>query len=340
MNELRKVKIKYVTGNLIPIDRDNYNDYHSNNKKSLKTKSVKKNIKKSDREDFKDALDKYITAKTELVKVGKCSLNYKDKYDRLSGYMFCYTLYDIRYNYFKLSKKVRKSYKLSGYKIKKIDSDIVIFNLVKNYIDFITNKHSNSTVDSLFDIYATYNYSIKDINYDYLSDFHINIKGDINKLRHKFGIKTHLRSPEYFNEKIGSERKKIFELAFKLVTVSGEITCDMPRKKYLELCCSKEEFIEMYKILGGGIRHYMKFYEVSPLFKIFVKGVYKSDILNRMGYKKYYLDVDTCLGISAILFAQIILGTHGTKKGIKAMLESQSEQSNQLSSLFQLPMGI
>jgi len=339
MNVLRKIKIKYVTGNLIPISDGNRNDYHPNKKtpeNENTTKCKTKKVKKSDREIFKDAVDLYVRDKVSKVSKNKSKYKLKNKYDKLAAYTYNYTVADIDKNYFKLSKKIRKAYKLDGYKIKKIDSDTVVLNLIKAYTDFTFSSKSKNT-NSLFNIYATYNYMISDINYEYLSDFHININKTINKLRDNYGIKADLRSPIYLSTKVGAGRKKLFKLAFKLVTVSKDITCDMPRKKYLDVCNTKEDFLELYGILGGGILRYMKRYEVSPLFKIFVKAIRKSDILNQMGYNGYNLNTEECLGISAILFAQMILSTYGTKKGTIKMLELQTDLYDKINSLCQMP---
>ena len=80
----------------------------------------------------------------------------------------------------------------------------------------------------------------------------------------------------------------------------------------------------------------MKYYEVSPLFEVFVKSVERANILSKLGYKVYDLDKDTILGLCAILFAQIIMGTYGTRKGIRLMLEVNSETFDRLCSLFHL----
>ena len=326
MNELRNINFKSVTGmRLISNSNSSVTD-----KKEVK--EVKENTKKSDRKIFRDAFKIYAKSKVMEIVKGKGTLNTKDKYDYLKLYVSSHILSDISINYFSISKKIRKTYKSSGQKISKFESDTVLYNLSKNYIDSITNKHSKNT-DSLFDIYATYNYTIDGINYDYLNDFHINIKNNIDKLREKFAIKSDLRTPNYLKDKIGKGRKKVFKLAFRLITMSEEITCDEPRKSYLEVCYTKEDFIYVYKLLGGGIRRYMKYYDIAPMFKIFVKAADKTNIINKLGYTNYKLNKDACLGIYALLFTQMILGTYGTRKAIRSMLEAQSESLDNFKSL-------
>ena len=320
----RKLKLVYINSNIVSIHNSHISSSNktinnTNVKNDSNVKKIKKNKKNISRKIFRREFAKYIYSyvnKFENIKV-------KSKYDELRIVSACSIYRNICRDYFKLSKRIMKVYRLNGTKITKVESDTILLNMTKAYINTTLNTKIKYK-DSLFNIYSIYNYMIDDIDYDYINYFNNIISHDIDKLRDRFAIKYDLKTPEYLSDKIGKGRKDIFKLAFKLVTTSDEITCDVPRKKYLEVCDNKEDFIEIYEMLGKGIKRYMKYFDISPLFKIFMSSINKKYLSDTFGYTGYALSEKAYIGMYALLFTQMILNTYGTNKGILSMMKSPS----------------
>jgi hypothetical protein len=177
------------------------------------------------------------------------------------------------------------------------------------------------TRNSAMNMYVIYNFMMKKANHDYLNDFHVYIDEEMNELRYKYSVKPDLKVPNYLYKKKGKGLEKLFKLSYMLVTTSDKIEYKLPSKKYLQKSSTRKDYIKAYKMLGKGIKKYMKNGCISPLFIIYLNALQDTDIMSKLGYGDVK-NQNVLLGISSILFTYILMNTEGIHKGIRNMIDS------------------